>query len=299
MPPKRSKRRGGKRGRGRGNMTNRLLSAAISTIPFRGIPFVITQGTTGNGGITNENSGSSLTNANIVNIDPFNFGSRMSLVADQFLQYRFKSIKFTYNPRYSSSGVAPNPAGATTTPSYGERSFVWGVVDDPALLGSLSFQVFLEYGGQLATTTRKNSMTIRGGTLKQWRYTSTTTSSPTAIDLRMVAPMQLRFYFDDTSSTAAATYGYITYEAVVQFRGAANNASIIGVSSPAENSTDDDKKAEDSPVVVGAPAKIAPGTTTKESAPVESSDEKALADKIHDAKWPVPWLSTIGRIGSI
>jgi len=269
-------------------------------MPFRGIPFVITQSTSGNGGISTENSGSSLSSANLVNIDPFNFGARLSLIADQFLEYRFQRIRFTFVPRYTASGVAPTPAGATSTPSYANRNFVWGFVDDPALLGSLSYQVFMEYGGTPANTTKRSSISLRGGTLSKWRFTSTTTASPTAIDLRMVAPAQMRFYFDDTSTTAAATYGYIIYDADVEFRGAANNATIIGVSTPQRKiSTDEDKKVEDSPVLVGAPAKIAPKPViNQKSEPVESSEEKALEEAIHNSKWPVPWLSTIGTIAA-
>jgi len=299
MPPKHRGSKRGKGGKGGGNVSNRLFSQSTVTVPFRGIPFVITQTTSGTGGISTENSGSSLSSTSLVNIDPFNFGARCSLIADQFLEYRFKSVTFKYIPRYTASGVAPTPGGATSTPSYANRNFVWGFVEDPALAGALSYQIFMEYGGTPGNTTKKSSIRLRGGTLSKWRFTSTTASSPTAIDLRMVAPAQMRFYFDDTSTTAAATYGYIVYDAVIEFRGAANNAAIIGVTeTPTRKiSTDEDKKVEDSPVLVGAPAKLAPKPiTNQKSGPVESSEEKALEEAIHNSKWPVPWLSTIGTI---
>jgi hypothetical protein len=182
------------------------------------------------------NSGSSLSSAVLANIDPFNFGGRMSQIADNFLEYRFKYLRFKYVPRYTQSGVAPTPGGATASPSYANRSFVWGVVDDPALLGSLSYTTFIEYGGIACNTTRGSTLSIRGGNLSRWRFTSTTTSSPTAIDLRMVAPCQLRLYFDDTSTTASAIYGTIQYDAVVEFRGAANNAAVIGLAEDSQPS---------------------------------------------------------------
>ncbi len=210
-------------------VTSALLSSHTTIVPFRGAPFEVTQATSGTGGFTSLNSNGSYTAVNSINIDPFNLGARLAMVADNFLEYRFKWIRFKYMPWGSASGVQSTQTGSTASPTYATRPFCWGVIDDVAI-GTLSYGGLIEYGGVVGTTTRPCSLFLRGGSLNRWRFTSTTSASPTNIDLRMVAPFQLRWYFGDGSSTAVSTYGTIMYECVIQFRGAANNAAVIGLS---------------------------------------------------------------------
>lgn len=216
-----------------------MLNTRPVRVPLRGIPFVVNSGTSGTGGLVSANSGASLTNANSVPIDPFTLGGRCSALAADFLMYRIKWIRFVYNPYGSASGVAVTPAGLTTTPSYAERAFAWGCVDDSGISGSLSYQLLVEYGARVCRTSQLQSFTLRGGTLSQWRYTSTTSASPTAIDLRMIAPVKLWFYFADTSTTLSTSYGAITYDAVFEFRGAADNLQPIGLDEVKQRDSED------------------------------------------------------------
>jgi hypothetical protein len=198
-------------------------------VPVRLWPFAVASTTSGNAGFVTANSTNISNFVNTINLDPFTLSGRLELFAALFLEYRFKFLKVRYIPSgESDSGVVENDGAATTTPGYNSRAFCWGFVQDPAISTS-GYGALVEFGGTINNVSRKSSLILRGGNINRWRYVSTTTSSPSTIDLRMVAPVQLRWYFKN-NSTAAATYGDIIVDCVVQFRSPSTNATPIGIS---------------------------------------------------------------------
>jgi len=219
-----------------------LLASAVTTFPFRGNPFRVTQTTSGTGGITSVESQASVSHVNSIALDPYTIGGRLNAMAALFTEYRFTRFKLTYVPDgTTSSGVLENVTGGTTSPTYAARSFAMGLATDPAL-STLSFAQIIEMGGKPTNTTRGLSFNIKGGVLNTWRYTSTTLpySSTTTIDLRLVAPLKLYFAYFNSSTTAGASFGEILIDATVQFRGAVGIAQPIG----SFNFKEDEKKDE-------------------------------------------------------
>jgi len=226
------------------NLSTGFLLSSVCTIRCRGVPFTLVQASSGNGGISTASSGASLTAANSVPLDPFTLGGRAATLSADFMQYRILELKLSYQPYVSYSGMISTTIGATTTPSSAERGFAWGVLDDPGISGTLGFNSLIEYGAQVNRTCQRATISLRGGTLSDWRFISTTTSSPTAIDLRMVAPVKLWMAFVDTSSTSTSTYGAIIYDAIFQFRGPAQNLLPIGNPLPSISEKPESKQPE-------------------------------------------------------
>lgn len=208
-----------------GSVNNRVVS-----IPFREYALRISQTTSGIGGLTTTGVGSaSLTAASGFPIDPWYIGGRFLYISSVFLEYRIVSLRVRYIPsQTSSSGVEEIVTGGTTTPSYAVRGFAWQYFDDPALVLT-TYTAILSSGGVSSNTTRPCSLgPFKGGGLARWRYTSTTISSPTTIDLRMAAPGQLRFAFFNASTTAAESFGDVEISFVAHFRGPVSYSPPIG-----------------------------------------------------------------------
>jgi hypothetical protein len=232
MPPRRFKKSGNKNKNTRkgSSLSDKSLVNHVSVVRIRSIPFYVEQAASGTGGITTANSQVSLAGNTTVPLDPFAFGGRFYLMASDFQQYMITKIRFRYQPMVSGSGVVATVAGATTTPSYAERGFAWGCLMDPAI-GSLNFLTGIEAGLKVARTSAPSTLVYSGGTLRQWRYCSSTITLPstTPIDLRLVSPLTLRLYFADTSTTAIQRYGFIMCDMVVAFRGCVANVVPIGI----------------------------------------------------------------------
>lgn len=219
--------------------------ANVAFIRTRAIPFRVTQASSGTGGITTVDSGASVTAANSVTLDPFTMGGRFAAFATQFQEYRIARGVLTYIPDTSSNGLVDIVAGATTTPSYENRTFSIGLFRDVAL-GTITYSAILEAGGALGSTSRQKRIRV---TPTKWLWTSTTSASPTTIDLRMVAFGRIYFSFFNPSTTATASYGHIMFDLFVEFRGAIQSAAPVGIpnSSTSPPSTplieDEDEKA--------------------------------------------------------
>lgn len=234
-------RRKSKRSNGRVG-ANSSLQSLTSTFPFREVPFRITQASSGTGGLTSVTSGGSSSAANSVPIDPYQVGGRMGAVAQLYTLYRVRYLRITYVPDATASGVTESVSGATTTPSYVSRAFAWGINRDPAL-STLSYSQLIQMGGSFGNTTRLQTLTFVNRA-PQWYFTSTTASSPSTIDLRMTAPLQLRFAYFNTSTTAAASYGHLIFNIICQFKGILPESAALGLS--LIPSTESESKSQDS-----------------------------------------------------
>lgn len=229
----RTKSSGQRRFKRRGQNLSSSVNAIVS-VPILDQPFTITSATSGTGGFTTLQGPGAVTATNSVNLDPFNLGARIFAIAGEFLMYRCKRLRIKFIPWTSSSGVVSTPAGATSTPSYLSRPFVWGFVQDPAI-STLTYATLRSFGGVFGQSDRPSTLLLKGAALNRWLYVSTTVSSaspPSAIDLRMVDLGQLRWYFGDSSSTNTATHGVIEIDGLFEFRYPANNSSPIGVPLP-------------------------------------------------------------------
>jgi len=150
----------------------------------------------------------------------------MYSVASIFSQYRVVSGKFTFRSIQSNGGVNNSPSGNAANSAC--RTFSLVFLTDPAS-ASTTFSADMSSGGQMINTTRNASLDIPSSSqLGSWLYTSSAAASPTSIDLRDCAFGALEGHFMDTSSTAIVQYGFIVFDAVVQFRGLMYFAAPIG-----------------------------------------------------------------------
>ena len=217
------------------------LQTQTFTFRTREVPLRITQATSGTGGLTTVTSGGSYTNANLVPIDPFNIGGRFNSVASNFTKYQLLSVIATYIPDSTQSGVTDLVAGPSTTPTYVSRSFAWGFNRDPAL-STLSYTQLIEMGGQYGNTSRPQKLRFSNNRDPYWYFVSTTAASPTTIDLRMAAPLQLRFAYSGTSTTAIGSYGHVVMDFVIKFQGSIAPNGSLGLTMPSLQNSDESKE---------------------------------------------------------
>lgn len=214
------------------------------TFSCREVPLRVSQASSGTGGLTSVTSNGSYSAANSVNIDPYNVGGRMAEVSAVFTKYRIKRLRIRYLPDTTMSGVTDLVAGPSGSPNYVSRTFAWGFNRDPAL-STLNYTQLIQMGGSVGNTAKPQTLTFVNND-PAWFFTSTTASSPTTIDLRLVAPLQLRFAYFNTSTTATASYGHLVFDMVVQFQGPIANSGPLGFTSlqSTVESKEDEKKSD-------------------------------------------------------
>jgi hypothetical protein len=162
--------------------------------------------------------------ANSVSLDPFTIGGRLLLLGNNFLQYRIVRGRLTYVPDGSSNGIVEIVSGATAAPTYAARPFAIGILKDPAL-STVQYNAILDAGGKYGNTSKGKVLTIGPS---GWLWTSTTSASPTTIDLRMSAFGKLYFAFFNASTTATVSFGHIIVQLDVEFKGVVYNAAALG-----------------------------------------------------------------------
>ena len=237
MPKKSFGRRPRRRnGGGRGIPSLSALTQRVVRVPFRGIPYNITQASSGTGGFSSVASLSSVTAANTVLIDPFSIGGRFADVAICFTRWRIRSIKAEYVPAYTTaSGVVDLPGGASATANYISRPFVWGLISDPAFNAG-TYYAMVEAGGVTGNTSRYSQCVARVRD-PRWYFGTSTAASPTAIDQRMIAPFMLVWRFQSSSTTTTATYGNVILSFEAEFCGPALETAQVGLTSSDINIT--------------------------------------------------------------
>jgi len=169
----------------------------------------------------------SLSSAGAAILDPFGIGGRLYQMASLFLHWRVRRMRLRYIPVCTQSGVIENAAGTVAggTAVVADRGFAWCVSNDPAF-GTPSFANLVGFGGAVGNTSRGSVVVAPRD--NRWYFTSTTVSTPGAIDTRMATPYELYFQFDSTSSTANVQYGYIVIDATVEFRGPVFYSNPVG-----------------------------------------------------------------------
>jgi hypothetical protein len=221
MPKSKKSSRNSKRSNG---FSNSAMQSTICRTRITGVPFRITQTTSGTGGITTVESSSSLSSAASIALDPYTIGGRFQLLANNFLQYRLVRGRITYVPDCTSTGLIETVSGFSTTPSYAARPFAIGVFKDSAL-STINYNSILDAGGKWGSTAVGKVLTLPRS---DWLWTSTTTASPTTIDLRTVAFGKLYFAYFNASTTATASFGHLIIQLDVEYKGVVNNAPVLG-----------------------------------------------------------------------
>jgi hypothetical protein len=222
MPPRNKNKRKGK-GKGKSN-----TSASVLTCKFKEYALRVTQGTSGLGGLTSVGSNTSLSNGSLCQVNPYNMGGRFNNMAEMFLKWRILKITVDYLPTLTtSSGVVEVVTGSTTTPAYADRGFAMGLYEDPAVSAATYYQIIVE-GGVACNTSKRARLTYSNPKNAPWLYTSTTSASPSNIDLRTSAPLEFRFNYYQASTTAAQSYGDLVFNITAQFRGPVNPAASVG-----------------------------------------------------------------------
>jgi hypothetical protein len=154
-------------------------------------------------------------------------GGRFQNLAQYFQQYRIrKGAYFEYIPYNALNTQQEVVSGPTSTPSYAMRNMVWLFVDDPSL-SLANFTTLVDSGGIEFNTNERKRLSIPASA---WKWVSTTSASPTSIDLRMCTFGALLARFRQTSTTAASTYGEINFVGVVEWRYPITPTGTIGVS---------------------------------------------------------------------
>jgi hypothetical protein len=205
-----------------------------------GVPFRVTQATSGTGGLTTVESQTSSSAASSVALDPFTIGGRLLLLGNNFQYYRVVRGRLTYVPDGSSNGLPEIVSGATAAPTYAARPFAIGIFDDPAL-STITYNSILDGGGRYGNTTKGKTMSIGPS---DWLWTSTTGASPTTIDLRMTSFGKLYFAFFNASTTATVSFGHLIIQLDVEFKGVIYNAAALGsaMAPPGISDTDPEEK---------------------------------------------------------
>jgi hypothetical protein len=171
------------------------------------------------GGLNNDASGLSMTNFANVYLDPYVIGGRFRSLADQFLQYRVRSVTARFRPAVTASGVTYNTGAANTTPGYAVREFAFGIAKDPNYAPG-SFEIAVETGAQVTTTSRPASFTLRN---LPWLFCYLP-GGATIADLRQCALGSAYLVFRENSTAATPIYGQLMLDLDVEFRYAANIA---------------------------------------------------------------------------
>jgi hypothetical protein len=222
----------------------------ILSVPFSVPSFYLTQASSGNGGFTTAVSGASLTASNGFPIDPFNIGGNVYQMAALYTFYRLRQMRITYVPFTAANGMVPTVTGSTASPTYAGRVFALHVVLDPSLTNT-NFASILASSGAVRNTTRGFSYSVRGGLFSQWRYCSTTGSSPSTIDMRQACPGKCEMAYSDTSTTGTQTYGLFMLSGTADYEGVLDRSIPVGLSASFQTpvlslktSSKDDEKSE-------------------------------------------------------
>jgi len=215
-------------------MQSSMLRTRITGVPFR-----ITQATSGTGGLTTAESNASLSASASTSLDPYLIGGRLNSLASQFEQYRIVRGRLIYVPDGTGTGILEIVGGSTATPGYAARPFAIGIFKDPAL-STLTYTNIIDGGGKWGNTSRGKTLTIGPS---KWLWTSTTTASPSTIDLRETAFGKLYFSFFNTSTTAVTSFGHLILQIDVEFKGVIFSAVPIGrtLKPPPTDYSDDEK----------------------------------------------------------
>lgn len=201
----------------------------VTTTLFQTPSFLVEQAASGNGGFTSSASAASITAANGFPLDPFNVGGHLYHMASLFSEWRLRWVRIDYIPYSTPSGVMSTVSGTTSSPSYGSRNFAMGIMDDPDFTPVTYNGIVISGKSVESNTAQRVSLSHSSGALRTWRFTSTTGSSPTTIDLRMTAPADVRFAYQQTSTTNVVTYGNIIVTGLVDFRGVIDNFAPVGI----------------------------------------------------------------------
>lgn len=198
--------------------------SSICHLTGKNEPLKLTQGTSGTGCLTSQNTGPSITNGSNLLITPFAIGSRSALFAALFAQWKVRRIQIQYCPDATGSGVVNSASGPTSSPSYGSRQVAMSWNKDPDIQPSTHFAI-IETGGVAFNSARSSRLTFPSS---GWLWTSTTTAyAATGIDLRMCSHGVFNAAFIDASTTASATYGRFIFTYDLSFR-YPQNVSVIG-----------------------------------------------------------------------
>jgi hypothetical protein len=169
-------------------------------------------------------------------------------LGNNFQQYRIVRGRLTYVPDGSSNGLVEIVSGPTAAPTYAARPFAFGIFKDPAL-STIQYNAILDAGGKFGNTSKGKVLTIGPS---DWLWTSTTSASPTTIDLRETAFGKLYFAYFNASTTATASFGHIILQLDVEFKGVVFNAGALGT--PSAPPKQDDASSEEKKVQSGTAA---------------------------------------------
>jgi len=179
--------------------------------------FNVQQTTSGTGGFSSTTQAQvSISSANSIYLDPYTLGGRMYDFAGLFGQYMIRSLTVSYTPFLSDSGVVATPGGANTTPSYAHRTFGIVALADPAFILT-TYPGIMSVGGKSFQTNKKGTYRF-AGIPRDWKYCTTTSSSPSTIDERQACFGVLCIAFEDSSTASSTTYGNLTLRWDATFR---------------------------------------------------------------------------------
>jgi len=186
---------------------------------LQGVPFLVVQENTGGGGALGIVAGDSnviiSTPVNTVYLDPFAIGGRTTVMASLFQKYRIRGGTFEYKPDLLSGTSTINLVNPPAA-CFGWHPDLVQVPQD--------YSDAIRFGAKPITFTKAERVLIGKS---PWLYTSTTTASPTLIDLRMCCFGGFYLFADGTATgSLSVELGTIIASLDIEFMGAQDGASL-------------------------------------------------------------------------
>jgi hypothetical protein len=213
--------------RKRRNASNMRLQTAVSTIPVRVNSYLLQAQAAGTTFIFPD-EGVTGGAVNSCFLDCFSIGGRLANLATDFIQYRIKSGSFRFRSANSASGVTNTTGAATSSPTYSQVQFCYGVSRDPTLAPT-NFNEAVDYGGILTMSSKMSSCPIPP---TGWKFINQP-NAPSLSDIRQCSFGRLYAWPSVSFTAATSVLGYIEFNAVVQFKGS-NNSDLTGFADPVE-----------------------------------------------------------------
>jgi len=195
------------------------LGGGVVRMQLEGVPFAVVQENTGGGGalgfVSADSNLSATAPINIAYLDPFSVGGRTTVMATMFQKYRVLGGELEYRPNLLSGTSTINLVNPPAC------CFGW----HPDLVQAPNdYADGIRFGGKPLTLTKMERAPIGKS---PWLYTSTVTSNPSLVDLRMCCFGGFYFWADGNApGSISVELGVIVITLDIEFMGAQDGPSL-------------------------------------------------------------------------
>jgi hypothetical protein len=161
-----------------------------------------------------------------VYLDPFAVGGRFAVMASMFQKYKILGGTLTYVPRMLSGAIALAYSVGAAQSSQDVVGFAMGWHPDPVQLPT-DFADAVRFGGKICNLSKTASVKVGAS---PWLFTSTTSASPTNVDLRQCSFGGIYCFLDNTMIIPGGAFivpGNFSLSLRVAFKGA-QDGPVLG-----------------------------------------------------------------------